>query len=351
MKKILVFVLSAILVISIFLTSCKSDDDSVQIIKSNSSELTLEFPSSWIEIEINEDATIQMADSKTGYSFLVIEESADYFTDDFTLDDYTSLTLDQMKSLFGETGNLEVTNSFIGNDILSRQFEISGTFDGEKSTQLIVCAKAGRMFYAFSCAASQSDFETAKPVFERIVKSADFGMINEDEAQGSKSDIITDADEDTFQTVRSNRSGLAIEVPASWIVDEDLNADEDMTISVADGSKGYSFTVIEQSSDIFVSDFDLDDYSSLLLGIMMDEYGTAEAPEIIDAFIGQDIPIKQFEIEGAVNGLKIKQLVVFVKTSETYFFFTATSPLAKYDEIKTVFERIINSADFGINEV
>jgi len=150
-----------------------SSTDGVQVVSSDVSSLSMEFPDSWRTYELNENSSIQMAHLVREQYFAVIEESGIDFDDNFTIENYASAILSSMLIVVDTTEKPQIMDAII-NGIDVKQFELSGSFEGIRVTYLITFANTNGMFYQFIAWTLQSRYETAKPVFEGILESMSF---------------------------------------------------------------------------------------------------------------------------------------------------------------------------------
>jgi len=157
------------------LEQAKSNDiESVQTIKSDLSNISMSFPESWKEATLNDVATIQMSLEAKEQYMIVIEETSEDFEDEFTVDDYATIIMENMKTTVEGADVSMINESIIGNNISARQFELSGSVNKIKAKFLITCIEHEDVFYQFTAWSTQSKYEEAKPVFENILKSINF---------------------------------------------------------------------------------------------------------------------------------------------------------------------------------
>ena len=143
---------------------------------SSQSGLALQIPDSWGEYELTPDATIQICDRQLTKSMIVFEEPDADFTDDFTLEGYTYLILELMLENDENAEFSEISDITIGGNIMAKQFELSCVIDNIKLRYLVTCTKVDDTFYQFCAWTVQSQFNNAKPVFEKILNSASFEL-------------------------------------------------------------------------------------------------------------------------------------------------------------------------------
>ena len=178
MRKILFLTLAAVMLFSF--ASCSQIDSFIndtadkgdQTIKSSESNMTLTFPGTWTTEELNTQASIEMACMEKEQYMIVIEESAvDY---EYTIDDYASIILNNMKATV-ETADIPViTDITIGDNIPAKQFELAGVVDKIKAKYFVVCVKANDIFYQVVSWSLQSKYDEAKTAFIEILNSANF---------------------------------------------------------------------------------------------------------------------------------------------------------------------------------
>jgi hypothetical protein len=151
-----------------------NDADGPQTVSSAESNLSLVFPGSWKENELNSIASLQMAQVVREQYLLVIEEYTSDFGYSFTLDDYASTILNNMLNTIDTTDSPVIRDTKIGLDINAKQFEITATVDNIKAKYLVSFAEVNGIFYQFVAWSLQSKYDAAKPVFEEILDSARF---------------------------------------------------------------------------------------------------------------------------------------------------------------------------------
>jgi hypothetical protein len=146
----------------------------IQTVQSENSSLSMDFPKSWKETNLNDIATIQMAAVLKEQYMIVIEESALDFDESFTLDDYTAIIVENMKA--GVEGAEEpiLSDITVGSSVPAKQFELTGTVDKIKVKYLITCIENNGVFYQVITWSLQSRYDEAKPVFDEILTSVTF---------------------------------------------------------------------------------------------------------------------------------------------------------------------------------
>lgn len=150
------------------------DKGSDQTIKSDASSISFVFSSDWSEVSLVEDASIEMANLAAEKYFVVIEESVVDFEDDFTIEDYAKIIMDQMESGIenGEkTGPEKVT---IGDNIPAVQYELAGSIDKIKIKYVLTCFEHDGIFYQALAWSLQSKYDDVKPDFLKVLNSVSF---------------------------------------------------------------------------------------------------------------------------------------------------------------------------------
>lgn len=151
----------------------KSED--TQTVQSGNSSLSLDFPKSWRETDLNDIATIKMAAIAKEQYMIVIEETSVNFAENFTLDDYTSIILGNTKQMLIDFEEPSVNEVMIGDNLAAKQFELTGTLENKiKVKYLVTCVENDGVFYQITAWSLQSTYDEAKPVFDDILKSATF---------------------------------------------------------------------------------------------------------------------------------------------------------------------------------
>ena len=188
MKRLLLSI-SALVLILTLLTGCNAfmegfnkglegalekDSEGVQTITSDQSQLSVDFPKSWKEEELNGIATIQMANMVKEQYMIVIEEAADDFEDGFTVGDYAEIIIENMQTVVSGATVSSIDDVTIGDNLAAKQVELSGSVDGIKCTYFITFAENDGFFYQFTAWSLPSKYDAAKSVFEDILKSVTF---------------------------------------------------------------------------------------------------------------------------------------------------------------------------------
>ena len=146
----------------------------VQTFSSTTSSLTIEAPSSWTEQNTNPDVTIEIGSQTAEQLFAVMEVPASDFPEGFTVDDVAQLTLDNFKTGIEMNDDPSLSTTTVGNGQDARQFEFTGTVEGEEITYLITITKVNDIYYTMIGTTIPSQFDVAKPVFQKIIASATF---------------------------------------------------------------------------------------------------------------------------------------------------------------------------------
>lgn len=179
MRKIIAFVSG--MVIGLTLVSCSAikffnlnDNDTekeFQTVKSSETSLALEFPKSWKEQELNEIATIEMANLAKEQYLIVIEEALEDFADDFTLGDYADIIKENMLAVVETEEDPVIKDLKIGDNIDAKQFELAGTIEKIKVKYLVTCTEIDGYFCQITTWSLQSKYDKNKPVFDEIINS------------------------------------------------------------------------------------------------------------------------------------------------------------------------------------
>lgn len=143
-------------------------------VTSPTSSLTLEFPESWAEFDLNEIASIQMGYTAKEQYFIVIEDYAEDFAPEFNLDQFAQLVVDNLTTTLAVSEAPVIADTQIAAGIAAKQLEVSGTVDGINITYLITCFYNEGTYYQALAWSLPSAYEEAKPVFDQIINSASF---------------------------------------------------------------------------------------------------------------------------------------------------------------------------------
>ena len=347
MKKKLLLV---ILVMAVLITaSCSltggGGKETYKTIKSSVSDLTVEVPASWIETKVNADASVEVTDAKKGYSFVIIEEPADDFVDGFTVDDYTALVQGIVMQYMGVNEAPPLNDVVICDGINAKQYEISGSVEAVKVRSYAVVTKVNGFFYQFLGSSLEKSYDDAKTIFKTIIDSTDFGaavIIDEPVAQSAKSDE-GEAAAPAVQVIKSKKSSLTLEFPADWTEGFEL---DNVTIEMDNLANDSYALVVEENASDFKDGFTLDDYTGIIVEIMMENLGSTETPEITDIVVGDGVQAKQFIVSGEDGNFKLTYLDTCVKANDIFYNIQMYTISSKFEKAKPVFDEIIKSAAF-----
>jgi hypothetical protein len=192
MKKILILMLAAALVLTVF-TACNSSKDkepaskktdtensepSTQTVKSATSNLTIEVPEDWAKNPTESPTTpsISFLSKDGSEAVLIIEESAADFEAGLTLDKYSDMLVQVMQATDGST-NWQVgdlTDATVGQDVPAKQRELSVTISGVNLTYLQTVFQMGDSFVEVLEWTTPSNFADSKANFLEILTSVKF---------------------------------------------------------------------------------------------------------------------------------------------------------------------------------
>ena len=187
MKKPL-FPISILILALVLFTGCGSFVDSfqkgfeegynnasgAQTVLSNDAALSITFPNGWQKMELNDTATIEMGRAAEEQYMIIFEESAVDFADDFTVDDYADIIINNMKPAVENAVVSNLDNTTIGENITAKQIELAGLVSGIKVKYFITFFKSNDVFYQFTAWSLQSKYDQAKPVFDSIIYGITF---------------------------------------------------------------------------------------------------------------------------------------------------------------------------------
>ena len=155
--------------------SAKSDSaDNDSASKSSSSGLSVDFPDTWKETELNDIAILEMSRVAKEQYMIVIEEDGSNLNNDFTLGDYTEIIKNNMTGAVEDAEVSTLSDVTIDGRLTTKQFELSGSVQKIKVKYLVTCMKNDNTFYQFISWSTQSKYAEAKPVFESILKTVTF---------------------------------------------------------------------------------------------------------------------------------------------------------------------------------
>ena len=354
MKKILIIMISVMVAamssscaLLLLVAAAPADEGAVQIVRSNTSGLVLEFPSSWTKDDLHDEASVQMSYPSGALYFCVLEGEASDYVDHFTLDDYGLFVLNNFLETTEVDGTPQYSETTIGTGNRVKQTELHTVIDGMKISYFITIAKAAGVYYQIHAWTLNSKYMDAKPVFDRILDSADFGEIASfDEpipVEDTEADVFSGSFADDFQLIATPSSNLVLAFPPDWQEGYDIPG---AAIEMDHLSYDYYVVVYEDHKDDFAGGFTFDDFSYLILSIFVYD---AE-PDDIDSF-GEfilDGNIKARHIELIEYGFETNYMsyIVCAETDEYFYYFLGRSTSAVYEESRPVFESIILSAAF-----
>jgi hypothetical protein len=317
------------------------DPDAVKSIDAGSNGFTVEVPESWTEMDLNEDADIEMGNLRQEQYLLIIEEPGEDFTSDFTLDDYISIFYEILPTSFESPEATEIKNTMVGRNIPAKQFEITGSLEGVEIKYMLVAFEMGDVFYQINMWSTQVKYEANLPVFTRVIDSVAFDPeVLAAEGQQSEEEPAVE-EEVAVQIITSTDSGLTMEFPETWT---EGHESAEATIEMDSTISGEYIIVYEDIAEDFVDGYTLDDYMMNIYENMPSSFDTPEASEIIDVTIGDNIPAKQFEISGSTSGVKTKYQVTCAAADDRFYQIIAASSPSSYDAAVPVFDRILASA-------
>jgi|GEM_PF-2568814 len=351
MKKIIVCIISAMMLILFTACSSGSGGGAYQTVTSDKTGLAMEFPGNWSPGSINPSASIEMYSPLQANGVFVIEETVSDFSDGFSLSDYTSVVLKNYMDGFGVTDSPEVTDMQIGGSTPAKQFVISGEVGNNKFEYIFICAEAGGYFFQFGGVSTPSLFDKARPVFDDIFSRVNFDNVaaSGTPSAGSGADSGSASAgapgaSTSYQTVSSSDSSITLEFPSDWSAG---NTNSDASIEMLNPTQSNGVTVITEAASDFRSDFNVDDYTSIVLQSNIDSLNSTDTPTVNDVTIGKNIPAKQFEVSGEIENTKLVYLVTCAEANGYFIQISAFSLPSQYESAKPVFKYILVSLRMG----
>lgn len=137
--------------------------------KDGKSQLTV--PGSWKEqTRLNEEASLQVGNPFAEQYAIIITESKEDFTEEMTLEDFTSL--------IRQNADEAITNAIISenkslsiNGYPAKQFEVSGSIDNIKAKWIYTLIDAPENYHQIMAWTLASRYEENKPVLLEVVNS------------------------------------------------------------------------------------------------------------------------------------------------------------------------------------
>ncbi|MDR1272360.1 MAG: hypothetical protein LBK04_05160 [Clostridiales Family XIII bacterium] len=162
-------------------SSGTSDEDpgeeSYQEIVSSESGAVFTFPEDWKTSDGNDVASINVEAPANDVAFLLVEEPTSDFVADTTDVYYGDLVSENFSSTLDPT-TMELSEweqVYAGKaNLPAVRREIKGTIDKKKATMIITIVRTEAYFYQMVQASGASDLSYALPVFDDILKTADF---------------------------------------------------------------------------------------------------------------------------------------------------------------------------------
>jgi len=170
MKKLLSVIL--VLVMLFTFAACMSGD--TNRVKSTESKISLNFPSTWIEMDLNPIATIQMGLGEKEQFFMVIEEPFTDFESGTTVLDYAELVRDHLVNNTGAASTPSLKKVTIAKNITGQQFELAVEFEEMNITYYITCIEGDGHFYQLFSWSLDTTYKAAKVEFNKILDSVKF---------------------------------------------------------------------------------------------------------------------------------------------------------------------------------
>ena len=140
-------------------------------IQSTDGMITLSVPSSWKNVkgELNEEAIWEACDYSKEQYLIVISESKIDFSDNFDLEQYTSLVKDNYSSLTDMQMTAE--SDTIINEYPAKYFEVSATVNNIKIQYYITTVETKNYFYQFAGWTLLSKADNNRSVINNVVKT------------------------------------------------------------------------------------------------------------------------------------------------------------------------------------
>jgi len=143
-----------------------------QTVTSPESTLTMQFPAQWEQNdELHEEASIKMNLLSKEMYMIVLEESAEDFTDDFTLAAYADVIQTSMLGQLTDGETTEVGETTVGDALSALQFELMGAVNNIKVKYQVTCFQTDETFYQVIAWSLKSRYDDAVPVFSDILQS------------------------------------------------------------------------------------------------------------------------------------------------------------------------------------
>jgi len=187
MKKIFCIILIIIMTVSV--TACIPERAITEYtVKSTQSDLKMDFHYTWVEMDFDEEATIEMGLKEKNWCMKVIESPVDESTKGLRIDQIRNY-LEQLNNFFQETltaksgeivgngsswGTIENISGVSVKEFDAKFFEIKVKYDEEQIDYYIFCCTYNDIFYQIYCWSPHSTFDEAFISFGKVIKTMDF---------------------------------------------------------------------------------------------------------------------------------------------------------------------------------
>lgn len=143
-------IICLVLMLGVVVTGCgesqKKSEKSVEF-KSDDGSISLTADSAWKDdVSLSPESSIELSNAAEEKYVIVIEESKESLTDDFTLTDYTNLMKPQMETTIVDCKSSEIEEITV-NGNAAQKFELSGEVDKIKATYICYAVESTDNFY------------------------------------------------------------------------------------------------------------------------------------------------------------------------------------------------------------
>lgn len=142
-----------------------------KVIKSTDNKCQLTIPGNWkIETGLNDQASLQAANKFSEQYAVVISETKEDFGDNFTLDDFSKIILENTRTTIQNAVISDVKTISV-NGYPAKQFEVEGEMDKIKAKWLFTLIDAPKNYHQILNWTLSSKYEKNKPVFLEVINS------------------------------------------------------------------------------------------------------------------------------------------------------------------------------------
>ncbi|MCL2784653.1 MAG: hypothetical protein FWD55_04305 [Propionibacteriaceae bacterium] len=151
-----------------------SAPEETQQVTSALSSFTMSFPLTWEKLDLNDAASIEMGRSNKDQYLIVIEDVAEDFDSNFTLEDFTDIVLGNLIDMMETATDPQIVDFMTTRGISGKQVEFAGVVDKIRVKYLLTTIQKNDVFYQILAWSTQSKYDAAKPVFDDILDSVGF---------------------------------------------------------------------------------------------------------------------------------------------------------------------------------